>query len=76
MHVLEIIFGHLEVHLVLEGIELLRKLPLLEQNLQFTDQALLRFLPTFSVPQKRYRHVLARWCRVKYHHFYAWDLLL
>ena len=73
LHVFEVVFGHLVVHLVLELLEVAQKLALLVQELQLSEEVLFGLLPVFPGAQEGEGHVLARGGRVEDHHLYGRD---
>lgn len=47
LHVLEVVLGHLVVHLVLEGLQVAQELAFLVHRLQLLEEILLGLLPVF-----------------------------
>lgn len=76
LHVLEVVLGHLVVHLVLELVQVDGHLALLALLLQAPVQELLRALPVLPGAQEAQGHVLPGRGRVEDHHLNRRDLPL
>jgi hypothetical protein len=74
LHVLEVVFGHLVVHLVLESLQTAHEFAFPVHRLQLFEEVIFGLLPILSRPQEGQGHVLPGRSRVEDHHLDGRDI--
>lgn len=76
LHIFEVVFCHLIVHLILERLQVAHEFALFVHTLQLFEQILLRLLSILPGPEEGKSHVFSRRSWVEDHHLNSWYVSL